>query len=152
VLPFIPPQRLPLFPEVPCGSQVFPGGRGRHEVFQGAYTAGEQVPLLRRPIVSRCVRSTVKPNNLRICLELQAQPGNCVSRCSSAQEGGETDSLPRLVDTSCEVGDGQCRDILCLIRWVGVRHGVGPSGTRDCLGTENRGRSSTHRAMGGDLL
>jgi hypothetical protein len=29
---------------------------------------------------------------------------------------------PRLVDASCEVGDGLCRDILCLIQWVGVRH------------------------------
>jgi hypothetical protein len=93
------------FLEVPCGSQVFPGGRGRHEVFQGAYTAGERAPLLRRPIVFGCAQGTVRPNDLRICSELQAQPGGCVGRCSSVQEGGETDSLPQLVDVLCEVGD-----------------------------------------------
>jgi hypothetical protein len=29
---------------------------------------------------------------------------------------------PQLVNALCEVGDGLCRDILCLVRWVGVRH------------------------------
>jgi hypothetical protein len=136
---FIPPQQLPTFPEVPCGSQVFPGGRECHEAFWGAYTAGELAPLLRRPIVFGCVQGIARPNNIGICLELQAQPGGRVGRCSSIQEGGETDSLPQLVNVSCEVGDGQCRDILCLVRWVGVRHRVGPSGARDRLETENRG-------------
>jgi hypothetical protein len=59
------------------------------------------------------------------------------------------DGLPRLVDVSCEVGDRQCRDILCLIQWVGVRHGVGPSSVRDRLEMENRGLS-TRRTTGGD--
>jgi hypothetical protein len=57
----------------------------------------------------------------------------------SIQEGGETDGLPRLVDMSCEVGDGLCQDILCLVRWVGVRYMVGPSGVIQSLGTEKRG-------------
>jgi hypothetical protein len=35
---------------------------------------------------------------------------------------------PQLVDVSCKVEDGLCRDILCLVRWVSVRHAVGPSG------------------------
>jgi hypothetical protein len=43
---------------------------------------------------------------------------------------------PRLVDASCEVGDGLCRDILCLVRWVGIRHTVGPSGVRERPQTE----------------
>jgi hypothetical protein len=119
-----------MFPEVLCGSQVFPGGRGRHEVFQGAYTAGDSAPLLRRPIVFGCVQGTVRPNNLRIRSELQAQPGGCVGRCSGVQDGGEMDGLPRLVDVSCEVGDGQCWDIFCLVQWVGVRHRIGPSGDK----------------------
>jgi hypothetical protein len=139
-----------MFPEVPCGLQVFPGGRGRHEAFWGAYTAGERAPLLRRPIVSGCARGTARPNDLGICLGVQARPGSCVGRCSSAQGGGETDSLPWLVNVSCEVGDGLCRDIVCLIRWVGARHAVGPSGAINCLGTDKR--SSIHRAVGGDQL
>jgi hypothetical protein len=139
VLPFIPPQRLPTFPEVPCGSQVFPGGRECHEAFQGVYTAGDSVPLLRRPIVFGCAQGTVRPNNLGICLELQARPGGRVGRCWNIQEGGETDGLPWLVDVSCEVRDRLCRDILCLVQWFGVRHGVGPSGARDCPRTENKG-------------
>jgi hypothetical protein len=49
------------------------------------------------------------------------------------------DGLPRLVDASCEVRDGLCRDVLCLIRWVSVRHGIGPPGGRDHLETEKRG-------------
>jgi hypothetical protein len=106
------------------------------------------VPLLRRPIVSTCVRCAARPNNLGMCLELQARPGSCVGECSSAQEGGETDGLPWLVDVLCEVGERLCRDILCLVRWVGVRHAVGPSSARDCLGTERRG--GRPRAMGGD--
>jgi hypothetical protein len=57
---------------------------------------------------------------------------------------------PRLVDVSCEVGDGLCRDILYLVRWVGIRHAVGLSSARDRPGTERRrGRS---RATGGDRL
>jgi hypothetical protein len=82
--------------------------------------------LLRRPIVSGCAQGTARINDLGIRLELQAQPGSCVGGCSSAQGGGETDGLPRLVDALCEVGDGQCRDILCLVQRVGVRHGAGP--------------------------
>jgi hypothetical protein len=112
--------------------QVFPGGRGRHEAFRGAYTAGERVLLLRRPIVSGCARGTVRPNGLGICLELQAQPGGSVSGSSSAQEGERRVVSPRLVDAFCEVGDRPCQDILCLIRWVGIRHAVGPSGAREC--------------------
>jgi hypothetical protein len=45
---------------------------------------------------------------------------------------------PRLVDVSCEVGDGLCWDTLCLVQWVGVRHAVGPSGVGECPGTETR--------------
>jgi hypothetical protein len=85
--------------------QVFPGGRGCHEVFWGAYTAGEWVPLLRRLIVSGYAWGTARPNNLRICSEIQARPGGCVGRCSRVQEGEETDGLPWLVNVSCEVGD-----------------------------------------------
>jgi hypothetical protein len=128
-----------MFLEVPCKSQLFTGGRGRHEGFWGAYTAGERAPLLRRPIVSGWVRGVARPNDLEIYLEFQARPGSCVGRCSSAQGGRETDGLPWLVNASCEVGNGWCRDIVCLVRWVGVRHAVGPSGARDCLGTEKRG-------------
>jgi hypothetical protein len=84
-------------------SQVFPGGRGRHEVFQGAYMAGDSVPLLKRPIVFGCVQGTARPDDLGIRLELQAQPGGRVGRCWSVQEGGEMDGLPQLVDASCEV-------------------------------------------------
>jgi hypothetical protein len=46
----------------------------------------------------------------------------------------------RLVDASCEVGEGLCRDILCLVRWVGVRHAVGPSSVGECPRTETRER------------
>jgi hypothetical protein len=28
----------------------------------------------------------------------------------------------QLVDVSCEVGEGLCRDNLYLVRWVGARH------------------------------
>jgi hypothetical protein len=70
-------------------------------------------------------------NNLRICLELQALPGGHVSRCSSVQEGGETDGLPRLVNALCEVRDVQCRDNLLLVQWVSFRHGLGLSSARD---------------------
>jgi hypothetical protein len=35
-------------------------------------------------------------------------------------------------------GNSLFQDILCLVRWVGVRHAVGPSGTRDRPGTERR--------------
>jgi hypothetical protein len=148
VLPFITPRRLPTFPEAPCGSQVFPGGRGCHEAFRGAYTAGEWALLLRRPIVSGCVQGTARPNNLRIRLAVQTRPGSCIGGCSSAQGGGETDGLPRLVDVSCEVGDGPCWDILCLVRWVSIRHAVGPSGVINRLGTNKR--SSMCCAAGGD--
>jgi hypothetical protein len=72
-------------------------------------------------------------------LELQARPDSCVGKYSSAQEGGETDGLLPLVDASFEVGDRLCRDILCLIRWVGVRYAVGPSSVRDHRGMEKRG-------------
>jgi hypothetical protein len=106
------------------------------------------VPLLRRPIVSGCARGTARPNDLGICLELQSWLGSCIGGCSSAQGGGETDGLPQLVNALCEVGDEQCRDIICLVRRVGVRHGVGPSGVRDCLGMENRGRLSMCHGRG----
>jgi hypothetical protein len=58
------------------------------------------------------------------------------------------DGLPRLVNVSCEVGDGLCQDILCLVRWVSIRHAVGPSSARDRPGTEKRGGHP--RATGGD--
>jgi hypothetical protein len=85
---------------------------------------------------------------LEYILELQARPGGRVGRCWNIQEGGETDGLPWPVDASCEVGDGLCRDILCLVRWVGVRLAVGPSGARDRSETERRG--GRPRAMGED--
>jgi hypothetical protein len=87
---------------------VFPGGREHHEALQGAYTAGDSAPLLRRPIVFGCAQGAARPNNLGICLELQARPGGHVGRCSSVQEGGEIDGLPLLVNVLCEVGDRQC--------------------------------------------
>jgi hypothetical protein len=129
-------------------SQVFPRGRGRHEVLRGAHTAGDSAPQLRRPIVFGCVRGTVRPNDLGVCLGLQARSGGRVGGCWNIQEGGETDSLPRLVDASCEVGDGLCRDIVRLIRWVGIRHTVGLSGARDRPGTETR--EGCPRAKGED--
>jgi hypothetical protein len=57
---------------------------------------------------------------------------------------------PQLVDASCEVGDGLCRDNPSLVRWVGVRHAVGPSGARDRPGMEKRGGHP--RATGGNRL
>jgi hypothetical protein len=84
---------------------VFPGGRGHHEVFQGAYTAGSSAPLLKRPIVFGCARGTARSNDFGICLELQARPGGHVGRCWNIQEGGETDGLPQLVNVLCEVGE-----------------------------------------------
>jgi hypothetical protein len=81
-------------------------------------------------------------------LELQGCPGGRFGRCWNVQEGGETDGLPRLVDVPCEVGDRLCQDILCLVRWVGVRHAVGPSGARECPGMETR--EGCPRAKGGD--
>jgi hypothetical protein len=70
--------------------------------------------------------------------------------------GRRRDGLPQLVNVSCEVGDGLCQDILCLVRWVsvrfvrwvGVRHVVGPSSARDRLGMKKRGGHP--RATGGD--
>jgi hypothetical protein len=97
-------------------------------VFWGAYTAGDLAPLLRRPIVFGCAQCTARPSDLEICLEPQARLGGCVCGRSSAQGGGETNGFPRLVNVSCEVGHRQCRDILCLVQQVGIRHGVGPSG------------------------
>jgi hypothetical protein len=44
----------------------------------------------------------------------------------------------RLVDVSCEVGEGLCQDILCLLRWVGVKHAVGLSSVGERLRTETR--------------
>jgi hypothetical protein len=69
---------------------VFPGDRGRHEVFWGAYTAGDSAPQLRRPIVFGYARGVVRPNDLGVRLELQAQASDHVGRCSSAPAGGET--------------------------------------------------------------
>jgi hypothetical protein len=115
-------------------------------VLRGAYTAGDSAPQRRRLIVFGCVRSIARLNDLGICLELQARPSGRVGRCWSVQDGGETDGLPWLVNASCEVGNGLCQDILCLVRWVGVRHAVGPSGARDRPGTE---RGEPH-ATGGD--
>jgi hypothetical protein len=123
---------------VPCGSQVFPGGRGRHEVFRGAYMTGERTPLLRRPIVSGCARGAVRPNDLGICLELQARLviASVGARVLRKGERGMVSS--QLVDASCEVGKGLCRDILCLVRRVGVRHAVGPSSVGERPRTETR--------------
>jgi hypothetical protein len=45
---------------------------------------------------------------------------------------------PRLVDVSCEVWEGLCRDILCLVQWVGIKHAVGPSGVGERPRTEMR--------------
>jgi hypothetical protein len=45
---------------------------------------------------------------------------------------------PRLVDVSCEVGNGLCQDNLCLVWWDGVRHAVGLSSARDRPGMEKR--------------
>jgi hypothetical protein len=83
-----------MFPEVPCGSQVFPGGRGCHEAFWGTYVTGEQTPLLRRPIVPGCVRGAARPNNLGIRLGLQARMVIALVGARFAQEGGEMDDLP----------------------------------------------------------
>jgi hypothetical protein len=44
----------------------------------------------------------------------------------------------RLVDASCEMWERLCRDILCLIRWVGFKHAVGPSGVGERPRTETR--------------
>ncbi|KAJ7799367.1 hypothetical protein B0H14DRAFT_3787976 [Mycena olivaceomarginata] len=97
-----------------------------------------------------------RPSNLRICLELQARPGGHVGKCLSVRERGETNGLSWLVDTLCEVGEGQCWDILCLIQWVGVKHGLGPSDARDHLemaigeGYTKSGREATTLVDGGD--
>jgi hypothetical protein len=73
----------------------------------GVQIRQERAPLLRRQIVFGCMRGIARPNDLGICLKPQAWLGGCVGRCSSVQEGGgEMDGLPRLVDASCEVGDG----------------------------------------------
>jgi hypothetical protein len=129
-----------------------PGGRGRHEAFRGAYTAGEWVPLLRRPIVSGCARGAVRPNDLGICLELQARPVVASVGARVLMKGERQMVSSRLVDVSCEVGEGLCRDILCLVRRVGVRHAVGPSGVGERPRTETReGRTcrGTGRIVGG---
>jgi hypothetical protein len=58
----------------------------------------------------------------------------------------------RLVDVSCEVGERLCQDIFCFVRWVGVRHAVGPSGVGERPRTETReGRTlqGTGRIVGG---
>ncbi|KAJ7895932.1 hypothetical protein B0H14DRAFT_2558392 [Mycena olivaceomarginata] len=56
-------------------------------------------------------------------------------RCLSIQERGETNGLPQLVDTLCEVEGRQCQDNLCLVRWVGVSYRLGLSSARDSLET-----------------
>jgi hypothetical protein len=107
---------------MPCGSQVFPGGRGRHEAFRGAYMTGERTPLLRRPIVSGCARGAVRPNDLGICPDLQARLVIASVGARVLRKGERQMVSSRLVDASCEVGEGLCRDNLCLVRWVGARH------------------------------
>jgi hypothetical protein len=92
----------------------------------------------------------VRLSYLRICSELQAQPGDHVGRCSSVQKGGETNGLPRLVDVSCEVEGTQCQDMFCIIHWVAVRHRLGLSGVRDRLETGSGGGSSKH-CVGGKV-
>jgi len=89
---------------------------------------GERTPLLRRPIVSGCARGAVRPNDLGIRLELQARLVIVSVGARVLRKGERRMVSSRLVDASCEVGEGLCRDILCLVRWVGVRHAVGPSG------------------------
>jgi hypothetical protein len=108
--------------------QVFPGGRGRHEAFQGAYMTGEWTPLLRRLIVSGCARGAARPNDLGICLELQARLVVVSVGARVLRKGERQMVSSRLVHVLCDVGERLCRDILCLVRWVGVRHTVGPSG------------------------
>jgi hypothetical protein len=77
-------------------------------------------------------------------LELQARAGDRVGGCWNVQEGRETDGLPRLVDALCGVRDGLCRDILCLVRWVG-RQAHGRSVRCERLsGNGKEGRSSMH--------
>ncbi|KAJ7860240.1 hypothetical protein B0H14DRAFT_2576737 [Mycena olivaceomarginata] len=85
----------PAVGEEEAAREVFPGGRGRHEVFRGAYTAGDSAPLVRRPVVFGCTRGAARPRNLRTRSELQARPGGRVGRCSSVQEEGESSGLPR---------------------------------------------------------
>jgi hypothetical protein len=124
---------------------VFPGGRGCHEAFRGAYTAGEWAPLLRRPIVSGCAQGAVRPNDLGICLELQAWLVVASVGAQVLMKGERQMVSSRLVDASCEVGEGLCRDILCLVQRVGVRHTVGPSGVGERPRTETReGRTRSY--------
>jgi hypothetical protein len=99
---------------------------------------GEQTPLLRRPIVSGCARGAVRPKDLGICLELQARLVVASAGARVLRKGERWMVSSRLVDASCEVGKGLCWDILCLIRWVGIRHTVGLSGVGERPRTETR--------------
>ncbi|KAJ7803368.1 hypothetical protein B0H14DRAFT_3487414 [Mycena olivaceomarginata] len=86
--------------------------------------AGERTPLLRRSIVSGSARGAVRPNDLGIRLELQERLVVALAGARVLRKGERRMVSSRLVDASCEVGKGLCRDILCLVRWVGVRHAV----------------------------
>jgi hypothetical protein len=83
-------------------------------------------------------RGAVRPNNLGIHLELQARLAVASVGARVLRKGERRMVSSRLVDVSCEVGKGLCQDILCLVRWVGVRHAVGPSGVGERPGMETR--------------
>jgi hypothetical protein len=113
---------------------------------------GEETPLLRRPIVSGCAWGVARPNNLGICLELQARMVVASVGARVLRKGERQMVSSRLVDASCELGEGLCQDILCLVRWVGFKHAVGPSGVGECPRTETREgcmRRGTGRIVGG---
>jgi hypothetical protein len=97
----------------------------------------------------------VRENDLGICLELQAQLVVVSVGARVLRKGERRMVSSRLVDASCEVGEGLCQDILCLVRWVGVRHAVGPSGVGERPRTEMReGRTrqgTGHIAGGGQV-
>jgi hypothetical protein len=76
---------------------------------------GERTPLLKRPIISGCARGAVRPDDLGIRLELQARLVVASVGARVLRKGKRWMVSSRLVNVSCEVGDGLCRDILCLV-------------------------------------
>ena len=92
------------------------------------------------------------PNDLGIRLELQARLVIASVGARVLRKGERRMVSSRLVDASCEVGEGLCRDILCLVRWVGVRHAVGPSGVGERPRTETREHRPGARWTGRILL